>query len=303
VSGSTSSAHGQSGDFELFWDAYPKKEGRLQAMAQFRSAVAGGVSPSLLIAKAKQYAIAKARISDPLYLKMPSNWLRDELWLEDPQPPKPRKPSKPMAERGRPAAKAAKKPKPKKVARANPRGRKATAADRREAQLARRRRAEEVLEREAEQARQRNELARQRAAESKRQAEEAARLEAELAPQREAERVRHEAEVARQREAELARQEAELARQREDILVDRILRILDEEDAMDADLRHILIETEGLGLTEELKRSLKPKTLRMLFGGEGKLDPVREWEKAVGATVFTRTTGDPPKAGTIHESG
>jgi hypothetical protein len=50
------------------------------------------VLPEVLCEKAAQYAAAKAHVSNPLYVKMASNWLRDECWLEDPQPPRPKAP-------------------------------------------------------------------------------------------------------------------------------------------------------------------------------------------------------------------
>ena len=73
--------------FEQFWQAYPKKEGRAAAKKQFAEVVGNGVALATLVAKAKQYAMAKAEV-DPKWLKTPANWLRDEGWLEDPQPPR-----------------------------------------------------------------------------------------------------------------------------------------------------------------------------------------------------------------------
>jgi hypothetical protein len=75
--------------FEQFWQAYPKKEGRAAAKKQFAEVVGNGVALATLVAKAKQYAMAKAEV-DPKWLKTPANWLRDEGWLEDPQPPRQR---------------------------------------------------------------------------------------------------------------------------------------------------------------------------------------------------------------------
>jgi hypothetical protein len=77
------------GEFEQFWTAYPRKEGRDVAKKQFAEVRANGVPLHTLMAKAQQYATAKADI-DSKWIKMPANWLRGEGWLEDPQPPKPR---------------------------------------------------------------------------------------------------------------------------------------------------------------------------------------------------------------------
>jgi Helix-turn-helix domain len=79
-----------AGEFEQFWQAYPKQEGRSGAKKQFAEVRANGVALATLVAKAKQYAMAKANV-DPQWLKTPANWLRDEGWLEDPQPPRARK--------------------------------------------------------------------------------------------------------------------------------------------------------------------------------------------------------------------
>lgn len=75
--------------FDEFWSACPKREQRKQAMEAYRDVLASGVAtPSVLIAAMQRYAIAKAHLTDPRYLKFAHNWLRGECWLEDPQPPK-----------------------------------------------------------------------------------------------------------------------------------------------------------------------------------------------------------------------
>jgi colicin import membrane protein len=181
---------------------HPSWRERFAAMAQFRSVVAAGVSSELLIEKAEQYALAKAGISNPLYLKMPSNWLRDQGWLEDPQPPKPKKPhgAEPKSRRGSKGSKPTRRK--KKVGRQARSAPKETSWEREERQA---REAEWARRQEAERVRQQEEWARKQEAERQKQAE--------LALQREAERQRQ-AEIARQQEAERQRQ-AELAREQE----------------------------------------------------------------------------------------
>jgi Helix-turn-helix domain len=77
--------------FEAFWSCYPKKERRQQAlMAYGRALAVPGVTPELLAAKAMQYGLAKSHLLDPKWIKNPDNWLRDQCWLEDPQPPRPK---------------------------------------------------------------------------------------------------------------------------------------------------------------------------------------------------------------------
>lgn len=87
--GVTAGGHVHLERFDEFWSACPKREQRKQAMEAYRDVLASGVAtPSVLIAAMQRYAIAKAHLTDPKYLKFPHNWLRGECWLEDPQPPK-----------------------------------------------------------------------------------------------------------------------------------------------------------------------------------------------------------------------
>src|SRR5262249_29521746 len=57
----------------------------------YAKAIAAGINAETLISKARQYAKAKADVA-PKWLKMPANWLKEECWLEDPQPRPPREP-------------------------------------------------------------------------------------------------------------------------------------------------------------------------------------------------------------------
>jgi hypothetical protein len=96
--------------FEAFWIAYPRKEGRAKAKRLFDELVKSGeVSGETLVAKAQQYATAKAEVEQS-YLKMPGNWLEGKCWLEDPKPkakaePKPAKATKPVKKKANPVAK------------------------------------------------------------------------------------------------------------------------------------------------------------------------------------------------------
>lgn len=103
--------------FDEFWSACPKREQRKQAMEAYRDVLASGVAtPSVLIAAMQRYAIAKAHLTDPKYLKFPHNWLRGECWLEDPQPPKakPAKSPQPSTEKQTESARKAAMPEEKK---------------------------------------------------------------------------------------------------------------------------------------------------------------------------------------------
>jgi len=88
ASGAPSPSRGAPPGFDLFWQAYPRKENRKAALAAYSMALQlDGVTPELLASKAAQYAEAKAG-NDPKWIKMPKTWLDDECWLEDPQPSK-----------------------------------------------------------------------------------------------------------------------------------------------------------------------------------------------------------------------
>jgi hypothetical protein len=67
-------ASGGDDRFEEFWSSYPKREGRTLAKQAYSRIVAAGISPDNLVAKARQYADAKADV-DAKWLKMPANWL------------------------------------------------------------------------------------------------------------------------------------------------------------------------------------------------------------------------------------
>jgi hypothetical protein len=87
--GSTSAGPLGPEGFTEFWTVYPKQEGLLAAQSEYKRQLAKGVSPGLLVDAAKRYALAKADV-DPRWLKFPVTWLREQKYLESPQPPKPR---------------------------------------------------------------------------------------------------------------------------------------------------------------------------------------------------------------------
>lgn len=86
--------------FEVFWQAYPKRSGRLKAEEIFQQLVASGrASESQLIGAAQRYAAERAS-EDPKFHRNPSNWLKDGDWLDEPAPS--RAPSAAPAKGGRP---------------------------------------------------------------------------------------------------------------------------------------------------------------------------------------------------------
>ncbi len=71
-------------DFELFWNEYPKgrKNSKGAAREAFRKATAK-TEPATIIAAAKEYA--QSDIGRGKFVKMPSTWLNQECWHDDPQ--------------------------------------------------------------------------------------------------------------------------------------------------------------------------------------------------------------------------
>jgi hypothetical protein len=77
---------GSNPDFESFWQAYPKRVGRLKAEKCFASAVSSGISAEVLVAGAERYA-AERFGDDPRFTKHPSTWLNAGCWNDEPQKP------------------------------------------------------------------------------------------------------------------------------------------------------------------------------------------------------------------------
>lgn len=78
--------------FEQFWEAYPRKEGKLDAYNAWRSASHFN-NPSHLIAAAGRYRDNPNR--DPRYTKTPTRWLNTRGWEDGPaEPPRPQQPTR-----------------------------------------------------------------------------------------------------------------------------------------------------------------------------------------------------------------
>lgn len=78
--------------FEQFWEAYPRKEGKLDAYNAWRSASHFN-SASHLIAAAGRYRDNPNR--DPRYTKTPTRWLNTRGWEDGPaEPPRPTQPTR-----------------------------------------------------------------------------------------------------------------------------------------------------------------------------------------------------------------
>jgi hypothetical protein len=66
--------------FDMFWDAYPKKERRVLAYAAFKMAVTQ-TDPVNVIQMAKGYA-RTVQGKDPQYTAAPHTWLKDQRWTD-----------------------------------------------------------------------------------------------------------------------------------------------------------------------------------------------------------------------------
>lgn len=65
--------------FAAFYEACPKKEGRIAASKAYSDALKTGVDPATLLAAMKRYAGQVDR-TRPQFIKKPANWLRDGDW-------------------------------------------------------------------------------------------------------------------------------------------------------------------------------------------------------------------------------
>lgn len=77
----TSKAKEENPEFEAFWKNYPNKINKSSARASFQKALKSGVSPQLIISKAKEYAnYCNAK---NVWTAHASTWLNQERYLND----------------------------------------------------------------------------------------------------------------------------------------------------------------------------------------------------------------------------
>ena len=82
---------GQKSDalFEDFWNAYPRKIAKKEAMKKFAKAVKDGVDPNTIIAGAKTYA-ASVVGKEQKYVAHPTTWLNQGRWEDEAEEPAPK---------------------------------------------------------------------------------------------------------------------------------------------------------------------------------------------------------------------
>lgn len=74
--------------FEIFWNAYPKRKGtnsRKEAFLRFKSKVKSGIDPEMIIDGAKRYAAYMRRSGKEYteFVKQGVSWLNQDLWESD----------------------------------------------------------------------------------------------------------------------------------------------------------------------------------------------------------------------------
>lgn len=81
-------------DFDAFWDVYPRKEKKLAAKDAYLKVIQGNkrkkrppTDPATVIAGARRYAGRCG--TNPQYIAMPTTWLNDGRWEDQPADPQP----------------------------------------------------------------------------------------------------------------------------------------------------------------------------------------------------------------------
>ena len=75
--------------FEDFWNAYPRKIAKKEAMKKFAKAVKDGTDPNTIIAGAKTYA-ASVVGKERKYIAHPTTWLNQGRWEDEAETPAPK---------------------------------------------------------------------------------------------------------------------------------------------------------------------------------------------------------------------
>src|SRR5699024_5574378 len=75
--------------FEDFWNAYPRKIAKKEAMKKFAKAVKDGTDPNTIIAGAKTYA-ASVVGKERKYIAHPTTWLNQGRWEDEAEEPAPK---------------------------------------------------------------------------------------------------------------------------------------------------------------------------------------------------------------------
>jgi hypothetical protein len=78
------------GEFDAFWDAYPKRVGKAAAQKAFAKARKTGSLEAILHGVVAADADWNRRGTERQYIPNPATWLNQARWLDEPEQPKPR---------------------------------------------------------------------------------------------------------------------------------------------------------------------------------------------------------------------
>lgn len=71
-----------SDDFEQWWDAYPRKQGKGKAYESWLKSI-NKLNPDLIIAAAVEYSRWSGLPKDPKFIPLPATWLNQERWADE----------------------------------------------------------------------------------------------------------------------------------------------------------------------------------------------------------------------------
>lgn len=81
----TSGGPAAPSDFDAFWQVYPRREARGEAVKVWPKALSKAPA-AVIVAGAQRYADDPNR--EPTFTAHPATWLNHERWNDDPQPPR-----------------------------------------------------------------------------------------------------------------------------------------------------------------------------------------------------------------------
>jgi hypothetical protein len=76
-------------DFDRFWAAYPRRQGKGQARRAWAKALKAGTDPEVIIEAASHFTALRGN-EDPKFTPYPATWLNGERWTDTPDPTPPR---------------------------------------------------------------------------------------------------------------------------------------------------------------------------------------------------------------------
>jgi hypothetical protein len=71
-------------DFEEFWKAYPRKDGKAAAFLSYRRCRSKGCKAGLMLIRAQQFAESDAGMNEVAFIPHASTWLNQLRFLDDP---------------------------------------------------------------------------------------------------------------------------------------------------------------------------------------------------------------------------